>query len=249
MTTSAHPSVDWSSWLRRWHRQQERYLPERDRRFTVMLDYVERARGDGALRFLDLCCGPGSLAEAVLGRFPAGHVVAVDVDPWLVELGRRTVSDAARGRFIEGDLRRDDWTANLDHASFDAALSSTALRWFQPDELVRLYRHVARLLLPGGLFLNADHLPDGRGHVAKWTNNHMDARQARELPSPGAESWAQYWEAARGEAAFAELLAERERRFAGRQPAEDRPSQFHSEANMSDPPAAVIRSLVLVNLT
>ncbi len=63
MTTSAHPSVDRSSWLRRWHRQQERYLPERDRRFTVMLDYVERARGDGALRFLDLCCGPGSLAE------------------------------------------------------------------------------------------------------------------------------------------------------------------------------------------
>ncbi len=64
-------------------------------------------------------------------------MVAVDIDPWLVEMGRRTVGDPARARFIEGDLRRDDWSADLGPESFDGAVSATALHWFHPDELVR----------------------------------------------------------------------------------------------------------------
>jgi ubiquinone/menaquinone biosynthesis C-methylase UbiE len=227
---SAHGSLDWSSWLQRWHRQQECYLPERPRRFRVMLDYLAAARGPEGLQVLDICCGPGSLAEEVLQRVPGARVVAVDLDPWLIEMGRRTISAPARVRWIEGDLRRAEWAADLPAASFDAAVSSTALHWFQPDELMRLYQQLARLLMPGGVFINADHLPDGTGQVAKWTNERMDAWQATELARPEAESWARYWEAARAEPAFAAVLAERERRFAGRPPAEDLPTQFHRQA-------------------
>lgn len=221
---------DWSSWLQRWHRQQECYLPERARRFAVVLEYLEHARGRDGLRVLDICCGPGSLTEEILRRFPGARVVAVDLDPWLVELGRQTVSDPSRVQWIEGDLRRADWARDLPPAGFDAAVSSTALHWFHPDELVRLYQQLAKVLMPGGLLLNADHLPDGAGQVAKWTNDRMDAWQAIHLARPGAESWAQYWEAARAEPAFTALLAERERRFAGRMPAEDLPTQFHRQA-------------------
>ena len=40
-------------------------------------------------------------------------------------------------------------------------MSSTALHWLPAEALSRLYRDLAQLLPPGGVFLNADHLPYG----------------------------------------------------------------------------------------
>jgi methylase of polypeptide subunit release factors len=88
--------VDWSGWLARWHRQRQRYVPGRAERFALMADYLECARSGSDLYILDCCCGPGSLAQAMLDRFPTARVVAVDIDPWLVELGRRTITDRSR---------------------------------------------------------------------------------------------------------------------------------------------------------
>jgi trans-aconitate methyltransferase len=229
-TVSEQVSVDWASWLIRWHRQQERYVPGRAERFALMGDYLARARGDGALRILDCCCGPGSLAQVMLDRFPSARVVAVDVDPWLIEMGRRTITDSARVQWIEADLRREEWTSSLPEAGFDAVVSATALHWFHPDELVRLYGSLAHLLAPGGLLLNADHVPQSAPTTASWGRAFIDTWQAGNLGEAGAESWEQFWESARREPAFMELLAERERRFAGRRRARALPFDFHREA-------------------
>ncbi len=42
MNTDGQPDVDWRDWLRRWDRQQEGYIPEREARFTAMFDAVEQ---------------------------------------------------------------------------------------------------------------------------------------------------------------------------------------------------------------
>jgi trans-aconitate methyltransferase len=85
--TTLTQQIDWASWLTRWHRQQERYLHDRSRRFSIMLDYVEHLRGRGPLALIDLCCGPGSIAAAALTRFDTATVLACDIDPWLIEMG------------------------------------------------------------------------------------------------------------------------------------------------------------------
>lgn len=230
VTVRGQVSVDWGAWLARWHRQQERYVPERSARFALMGDYLVRARGGGALRILDCCCGPGSLAQVVLDRFPSARVVAVDVDPWLLEMGRRTISDPSRVEWIEADLRREDWGSSLSRAGFDGVVSATALHWFHPDELVRLYQSLAELLAPGGLLLNADHIPQSAPTTAAWGRAFIDTWQAANLAEAGAESWEQFWKSAHGEPAFMDLLTERERRFAGRRRARALPFDFHREA-------------------
>ena len=229
MATTTH-DVDWAAWLDRWHRQQEHYLHDRPRRFSLMLDYVEQFRGRGPLAIVDLCCGPGSITSAALSRFAAATVLACDIDPWLVEMGRRTVGADPRVNWLEADLRAEDWAAALPTAGYDAILTSTALHWLHRDELVRVYDRLATLLAPAGVFMNADHLPCGRGRIAAVSHERAQAQSSGKLGAPGAESWEQYWEAARAEPAFAALLAQRERRFAGRRRAEPVPVEFHREA-------------------
>ena len=133
--------INWQDWLTRWHHQQAGYLPQRAGRFELMLDYVSKQRGTGELKILDLCSGPGSISEVALKRFPNASIVAVDYDPWLLEIGRQ-VPGLDRIRWVEADLRNDDWLREVAPASFDAVLSATALHWFKAE---------------GGIFLNADH--------------------------------------------------------------------------------------------
>lgn len=225
-------AIDWRAWAARWERQQNGGLPGREERFRLMLDVVARQRGDGALRFLDLCCGPGSISARALARFPQASTVATDIDAWTVEMGRQTVGRDYPGRieWLEADLRRDGWDVDLAPGSFDAVLTATAIHWFQPEDQLRLYRRLAALLAEGGLFLNADHFPTGAPTLDPLARALLDAEKDANFARPGAETWYAYWEAARAEPTFAALLAERDRRFGERQPAPYKTAAFHREA-------------------
>src|SRR5205823_14382278 len=76
----------------RWDSQQERYLPHREERFALMLDFGAGAGEGSKLRPLDLCCGTGSISKRALERFPAASILAVDNDPADLGLGRRALS-------------------------------------------------------------------------------------------------------------------------------------------------------------
>jgi trans-aconitate methyltransferase len=109
---------------------------------------------------LDLACGTGAISMRVLGRFPDTRVVALNRSLAHGHRPEHTLADAD-GRFtwIKTDLRWANWTAALqDLAPFDAVLSSTALHWLTPGELVSVYRHVAAPVHPGGVLLTAEHL-------------------------------------------------------------------------------------------
>ena len=59
-------------WIARWDRQQEGYLPDREERFTALIDAVEALDRPDPL-VIDLGCGPGSLSARLLTRLPQGH--------------------------------------------------------------------------------------------------------------------------------------------------------------------------------
>ena len=63
------PQLDWQDWLRRYDQQQSTYLPDREERFTVMLDVLETLLPEQFVA-LDLACGPGSISQRLLARFP-----------------------------------------------------------------------------------------------------------------------------------------------------------------------------------
>jgi ubiquinone/menaquinone biosynthesis C-methylase UbiE len=194
-----------------------------------MLDAIERQRGRDGLRVLDVCCGPGSLTQKVLARFPDATVVAVDLDPWLIELGRHTVTDPATVTWIEADVSATEWVSKLPAGSFDAAVSATALHWLSTPALAQLYESLAVLLAPGGAFLNADHFPTGSGPVDTLSWSFTQARQA-DVFGAGQENYQQFWDAVAAISAFQPLVEEQQRRFAGRPPHHRTATPFHREA-------------------
>jgi trans-aconitate methyltransferase len=74
---------------------------------------------------LDLACGPGSIAQRLLVRFPAARAVAVDFDPVLMRLGQDALGDLdGRLRWVEADLRRPDWNGLYTVAQFLGAFTN-----------------------------------------------------------------------------------------------------------------------------
>src|SRR5205085_2702561 len=102
-----------TEWIERWDRQQEEGLPDREDRFTALIDAVEEGTGRPDPLILDIGCGPASLGIRLLARLPRATVVGIDADPVSLTLGRAAYSDVPGLRFAEEDLRVPGWAARL----------------------------------------------------------------------------------------------------------------------------------------
>jgi SAM-dependent methyltransferase len=203
-------------WINRWDLQQEVSMPDREERFTALIDAVEEGSGRPDPLVIDLGCGPGSLAVRLLSRLTAATFVAIDADPLLLALGRAAQPELAGLRFADADLRVPGWSdaIGLD-AKADAAVSTTALHWLSGRELAAMYAELATVLRPGGLLLNGDHLEDDgeTAPVLARLGRALRQRQdQRYFPDGHAESWSEWWRAATADPALARPAAERERR-------------------------------------
>ena len=209
------PPLNWQNWMHRYDQQQSTYLPDRERRFTAMFDVLETLLPEHFVA-LDLACGPGSISQRLLSRFPQARSVAVDIDPILLLLGQQILGDMqGRLRWVEADISEPSWSSQLGEEHVDAVVSTTALHWLHAGSLVDLYRQLGTLVRPGGVFLNGDafgfapHLPSFNavcesGH-ARWS-----------AEAANREDWEMWWEAMRREPGMEPLFAERERRFSNK---------------------------------
>ena len=204
-------------WIGRWDAQQEWFMPDREERFTVLIDAVEAGAGRDDPLVVDLGCGPGSLAVRLLHRMPAARVVAVDTDPLLLALGRTAFAGRSGLRFVDQDLRKPGWAPalGLDRPA-DAAVSTTALHWLDPAQLRAMYAELATVLRPGGLMLDGDHLKEDAAAVpalARLGDALSERAAHRRLGDrEHEEDWKAWWEAATADPELAGVAAERARR-------------------------------------
>ncbi|WNG20876.1 class I SAM-dependent methyltransferase [Cystobacter fuscus] len=215
--TNSPPSLDWRSWLRRWDAQQTGYLPRREQRFEVMLDVLSELLPEEFV-LVDLACGPGSISQRVLERFPKARCIAVDLDPVLLTLGRGALGDGGgRLRWVAADLMTVDLVARLEVASVDAVLSTTALHWLPAERLVALYHQLGRLVRPGGVFLNGDNIPFSRrpSPFQRLAEQARRRDEAKAFGERGVEDWEVWWKALAAEPGMGPLIEERQRLFAG----------------------------------
>lgn len=211
------------AWIRRWDAQQQHLLPDREERFTALIDAVQECAVRPDPLVLDLGCGPGSLAVRLLERIPAAAVVAIDADPLLLALGRTAWngrSPSAAGpqqagslRFADQDLRVPGWSGvlGLDRQA-DAAVSTTALHWLPPDALAAMYAELATVLRPGGLLLNGDHLREDEHAaptLARLGRALIEREERRRAPGGYGETWESWWDGVNADPALAEMVAER----------------------------------------
>lgn len=106
------------------------------------------------VRYLDLACGTGAVAELAAGK--GADVIGVDLSPGLIETAIKRAAD----RGLRIDYRVGD-CENLDlpDAAFDA-VSSTCGIMFAPDHEATA-RELARVVRPGGKVALANWTPEG----------------------------------------------------------------------------------------
>jgi len=206
-------------WIERWDRQQEESLPDREDRFTALIDAVEEGTGRPDPLVLDIGCGPGSLAVRLLARLPRATVIGIDADPVSLTMGRAAYQDVPGLRFADLDLRVPGWSARLGldqpGRAPDAAVSTTALHWLPEPDLRALYAELASVLRPGGLLLDGDHFTLDAKESPVLARLDLALRQRedqRRFPAGHPESWHAWWEAAAADPALAGHVAERRRR-------------------------------------
>ncbi len=119
----------------------------------------------------------------VLARLPEASVVGVDTDPVLLALARAAAP--ASLELVDADLRRPDWPERIPAGPYDAVLSTTALHWLEPDALRCVYAACARLLRPGGLLANGDHLHDLESPKLDKLARELDRRRTERHPGDG----------------------------------------------------------------
>ena len=230
--TIQHVTTDYAHWLARWDAQQQRHIPDREERFTAMVDAVAAFAGPEP-RVLDLGCGPGSLSARLLARIPGATVVAIDADPVLLAIGRGALGDRQQLQFVDADLRRD-WVSALPSAGpYDAAVSTTALHWLGLEQLVHLYQALAGVLRPGGVFLDGDRLDYDHDQRAIAAGAREIQPEWPDAPE-GAEDYDAWWQAAVSDPALAQAVVEREERWHAH-PHEDEAHsyEFHRSALFS----------------
>jgi trans-aconitate methyltransferase len=198
------------AWQESWDRQQEAFMPDREHRITTMLDAVAAVVPDGRPRLLDLAGGTGTIGLRALARFPGAQVTVVDQDPVLLTLAEATLG--GRARIVTADLNQPAWSDALPHRDYDAVLTATALHWLAPERLAVLYAELHRVLRAGGVFANADHMPDeGLPGLTKRLLSAEEARRAARYATGAALSWADWWARVAADPRLAPLAAEREK--------------------------------------
>lgn len=219
--------MDWEQWQLSWDRQQEFYLPDREDRFRIMLDLVEAAVGP-APRVLDLACGTATISRRLFARFPDATSVAVDMDPTLLAIARGSFAGDDRITFVTADLAQPDWMDDLPPEPFDAVLTATALHWMQPDPLTRLYTDLAKLVRPGGIFLNADHTPDPEAPLLNTLHESLQSAHADRARAQGAVDWDEWWSLVAAEPGLADEYARSRTIFANHTKGVTHPPSWHT---------------------
>lgn len=119
---------------------------------------LDRAGVGPGMAVLDVGCGPGRVALAAAERVgPEGRVVALDVQPRMLEICRRRAAERGLGN-LETVLAGAGTGALADRDAFDAAFLITVLGEI-PDRRAAL-AEIHRALRPGGILSVSELLPD-----------------------------------------------------------------------------------------
>jgi tRNA (cmo5U34)-methyltransferase len=139
------------------------FVPEREQQIAAFVELIPAY--DQPFTILELCCGEGLLAGALLERFPTCTVYGLDGSPAMLEhASRKLAQHGERFRPQLFDLADRSWRAQP--APVHAVVSSLTIHHLDGAEKQQLFQDIAQLLAPNGVLLIADVIaPAGRAGV------------------------------------------------------------------------------------
>lgn len=146
-------------------------IPYAADQIEMMLHVIDAGAGR-VERILDLGCGGGALAFAVLDRYPQAQATLVDFSEPMMEEARKQLASYGDGsEFVLHDLADPAWCGAIaGRAPFDAVVSGYAIHHLTHERKRELYAEILDILKPGGVFINVEHVQS----ATEWLQNLCD---------------------------------------------------------------------------
>lgn len=166
-------------------------IPLAREQIGVMLTLLA-TRKEPVRSFIDLGCGDGILGAALLDKYPKSWGVMADFSEPMLEQARIQLKEhKSQLEFVNLDYTDPTWAERVSALSssrggFDAIVSRYSIH-HQPDERKRvIYTDIFNLLVPGGWFINIEHILPAATLVMELLNDHIiDGRYAIEVANGG----------------------------------------------------------------
>ncbi len=155
------------------------FVPDRETQFDAICSLIDPRAGNGDV--VELCCGDGSLAQAILGRHPRCRAFGLDGSPAMLQRARvRLAGAGTRFRTVAFDLEDTSWRSRYRDCS--AVVSSLALHHLTDPQKEQLFGDVAGMLARRGAFVLADvMLPATRAGIRFAARQWDEAVRRRSL--------------------------------------------------------------------
>lgn len=167
----------------------------------LQLEVIRRITGQwlpDPSEILDLGCGDGILGRFLLENFPSAKGVFVDFSDPMLEVARGKLGDNVSASVLNADFASPKWVDSVSsYLPFDIVISGFAIH-HQPDERKKeLYGEIYKLLCPGGVFLNLEHVrsstPEVETLFEEFYTEHLHSQQLKSDPDAKKETAAEIY--------------------------------------------------------
>lgn len=143
---------------------------------------------------LDLGCGDGILGRQILNEWPQAYGIFMDFsDPMIASVQEKCRPYQDRCAIIKQDYGEEKWTeAITDKTPLDVVISGYSIHHQEDVRKYRIYKDVFRILKPGGIFLNLEHVASQSKKIeALFDETFIDGLYAYHKETGGKDSRAQ----------------------------------------------------------
>ena len=129
-------------------------------------------------RILDIGCGNGILGKYLLGNFPNANGIFTDLSDTMLEAASENLKDHPESKVIKADFSTPGWLGKLkEEQPFDIIISGFSIHHLADQRKKELYSEIYKLLSPGGIFINMDHVesatPDVESLFEQYYIDHL----------------------------------------------------------------------------
>lgn len=129
------------------------FVPQRPYQIRTICNLIPPM--DEPFTVVELACGEGLLAQAILDRFGQARVLGLDGSPPMLQRAAATLEQfGTRFQTQQFELAADDWRTAIRDAH--AVVSSLTIHHLDAGGKQQLFRDVYEMLTPGGVFVIAD---------------------------------------------------------------------------------------------
>lgn len=134
----------------RYDLSRRQLVPCFDEFYGAILDLIPKKR-DESFRVLDLGSGTGLLGAMVGGMFPLAEFTLVDLSEEMLSIAKSRLDPERRFTFHLMDYSREPLPGE-----YEVVVSALSIHHVEDEAKRRLFREVRRVLVDGGIFINAD---------------------------------------------------------------------------------------------